>query len=346
MSARHEHYHLEAEVSQRLSHLLLPLRYPTGEDFEQFLAETQRAMRAELPMALVDRLERLSTEADPPGFILIEGLPIDPLLPATPADGRRPPDKLTSISEATLLGIASLLGQPYSYRVEKGTLVHDVCPTARSMHALTNEGSMSALGYHTELAYFATPPRRLLIQGLRQDHDQVARTPVADVRDALERLDDETHIELRPPQFTSDIPHIFHPHVPHQLRRSDPHPVLTGTADRPSLRAALYGNLTRARTEQGAHALQKLDQAFHEVRHQLTLTPGSLLILDNCLVAHSRSRFTPGFDGRDRWLQRVHVADSLWRLRHLQTRSQRLLDTPGTNGHRAGGLESSPCVGD
>ncbi|HRE02697.1 MAG TPA: TauD/TfdA family dioxygenase, partial [Ilumatobacteraceae bacterium] len=41
------------------------------------------------------------------------------------------------------------------------------------------------------------------------------------------------------------------------------------------------------------------------------LEPGDLLIVDNSMVVHGRSPFTPRFDGTDRWLQRAFVVDDL-----------------------------------
>jgi L-asparagine oxygenase len=50
-----------------------------------------------------------------------------------------------------------------------------------------------------------------------------------------------------------------------------------------------------------------------------------LLVIHNRKCAHARSRFEAGFDGRDRWLQRVYVRRSLEGLQCSSSRSFRVL---------------------
>ena len=43
----------------------------------------------------------------------------------------------------------------------------------------------------------------------------------------------------------------------------------------------------------------------------VVLEPGDLLVIDNNVAVHGRSRFAARFDGKDRWLQRTFVVADL-----------------------------------
>lgn len=57
----------------------------------------------------------------------------------------------------------------------------------------------------------------------------------------------------------------------------------------------------------------------------LRLRPGDCAILHNRLVVHGRTRFAARYDGSDRHLLRLYVADSLWPLRAVATVSARIV---------------------
>jgi L-asparagine oxygenase len=297
---------------------------PGGPDYEDFLDEARGALFRHLPRELLRSIGAVKSNPDPPGLLVIENLPVDELGP-TPADGRRSPFKRTSCSEAFLLGVASLLGEPLTFDVEKGMdLVHDVCPVRGSERELTNRGSAVDLGFHTERAAFDTD-RWLLLWCNRADHDRVAVTPVADIRDALPHLEPEVVAELRKPHYRFRVPYIFDAVVPPEARLSDPGPVLSGPESCAKLRVALYGDVTQVLTPDAGRALDRLGQALGRVARNLRLESGNMVILSNHLVAHGRSSFAARFDGSDRWLQRVHVAESLWPIRAWQRDSVRVL---------------------
>jgi len=43
----------------------------------------------------------------------------------------------------------------------------------------------------------------------------------------------------------------------------------------------------------------------------IKLEKGDLVIINNRRAIHGRSAFTPRYDGKDRWLQRVYITNSL-----------------------------------
>jgi alpha-ketoglutarate-dependent taurine dioxygenase len=54
-------------------------------------------------------------------------------------------------------------------------------------------------------------------------------------------------------------------------------------------------------------AYRALESALADVRVDVVLSPGDVLVLDNNTVVHGRSAFAARYDGRDRWLKRVLV---------------------------------------
>lgn len=316
---------LDEGARSRLFKRLIGLTYPASlQNQEAFIREAFLALYTELPSSVQKALDEMKTSPNPAGALVLRNLPVDPVLPTTPAGGRRSPDKHTFVSEALLLGIARWLGEPYSFQVEKGDLVHDVSPVKEAVGELTNRGS-GELGFHTELAAFEHPPRWLLLLGLRPDHARVSHTPVADIRKALPLLDRETHTALRKVEYQTRMPFIFDPLFAGEERFSAPHAVLTGPVDSPQVRAALYGGLTRGLTEGANIALEQLQRALAQVKQRVLLDQGVMVILSNYVVLHGRSSYTPQFGGTDRWFQRVNVADTLWPLRQWQHKRVRLL---------------------
>jgi L-asparagine oxygenase len=311
-----------------LAELLRQLVYPHSANYETWLARSHERVSTVFPAEFHDSLAAMRRHPDAPGVTIIHNMPIDTPLPPTPLDGKRSESKLTNISESVLGGIGAALGEPFSFRLEKESLIHDVVPVRTATKALTNEGSELDLGYHTENAAIARRQRWLLLLGLRADHDGIAKTPVADIRDAALHLSDTAKECLTKPLFRLRVPYIFDRCVPETKRFTEPAPIIEGGWSHPRLRVALYGNMTVAETPAARDALNELELALHHVRREVRIKPGDLVILDNYLVSHGRSAFTPRFDGTDRWLQRVHVAESLWDFRGLQSENLRLLDAP------------------
>jgi L-asparagine oxygenase len=53
-------------------------------------------------------------------------------------------------------------------------------------------------------------------------------------------------------------------------------------------------------------ALERLNRAMHTVHRAVRAERGDLLLVDNRMVVHGRSDFTPRYDGNDRWLRRFY----------------------------------------
>jgi L-asparagine oxygenase len=133
---------------------------------------------------------------------------------------------------------------------------------------------------------------------LRSDHEQKAKTETASIVQALELLPGHAIDLLRQPLFSLKPPSSFNaPELSIQT------PVLTGNIVKPSL--CIHASLMEGMNAKAQWALDELKKALSEVSSGVVLTPGDLIIIDNHLAAHARTAFTPKYDGKDRWLQRM-----------------------------------------
>lgn len=86
-------------------------------------------------------------------------------------------------------------------------------------------------------------------------------------------------------------------------------PVIYGKPYDPLLRLDI--DFMVARSPETHTALKKLNAIAWEVAEPIKLAAGDLLIIDNVKTAHARSAFQAQHDGRDRWIQRTFVVNSL-----------------------------------
>ncbi len=307
--------HVPSENSEPMYECLLrapdPLQDPEGS-----MASGITAIATHLPQDALLALIHYRSDPHAPGVVLVRGLPIDRYLPATPADGEPSADKRTYVSEAVMLGFATLLGEPYAFLPEKGgRLVHDIVPVHGKETAHSNAGSLEPLGFHIEAAAFGSAaPEYLLLLGLRADHDRVACTLTADVRDAQRRLEPRQVGELRSPSFKLLAPESF---AESGVEYSRLTPVITGPEHAPQV--TLNMDRMRGTTPAAEEALQAFAAALAhpEVLRRTRIDRGDLVVIANRRTVHGRTTFVPRWDGRDRWLQRVYVTPTLWPLRHL-----------------------------
>lgn len=311
------------------------LYWPAGvtDDKEVFLNASQRWLISESPKWLIKAISDWKTDPHRPGVFLIENMPIDTDLPPTPTDGRRSPHKLTNVAEAVLAAVCSLVGEPFAFHDEReGHLIQDLTPVRGRESALTNEGT-GRLGWHNEHAVtgmLLRPQVPILVSylafiGLRPDPAGQAKTLVADIRDATQLLDNSDLEALRAPEFQMRPPYLVRQTLPLDQQLVGPVPVLTGPIDAPQVAVALYGDMVEALSERARRALEALKTALDSVQRGLPTTPGTMYLVDNRFVLHSRSPFIARFDGMDRWLLRMMVTDSLFPLRSWQKSARRIL---------------------
>ncbi|WP_328912425.1 MULTISPECIES: TauD/TfdA family dioxygenase [unclassified Streptomyces] len=268
-------------------------------DDPDWLAEARR-IACRLPVRLAEALRALRHDPGESGILSIAGLPVDlDTLPDTPTV-RDSVQRVAAVPSAVAMLLGQHLGEVVAYRNEKhGALVQDVVPVRSLAASQSNAGSVS-LELHTENAFHPCRPDLVGLLCLRADRDGGAGTLVSSVRRALPLLDEEALAVLGSPRFVTEAPPSFG-----AGGATMPHPVLGGSAHDPDLRVDF--NATIALDDTARAALDRLCEGLTKVSAPLVLVPGELVFLDNRLVAHGRTDFTPRYDGRDRWLHRVYV---------------------------------------
>jgi L-asparagine oxygenase len=320
---------LEGAVSAGIRKALLEMPSPY-ERFEEAIVAAYRAL-AGLPASLEQEIAEFARSPDTPGALLVEGLPLDPELPATP-EGRAVGGRSSFVGEGCLLGLSRILGEPIGFLSEKsGDLIHNVTPVAAGAYTQSNQGSKVFLSYHNDSVYdpdghyHRYNPDFLILLCMRADHDGRALTYYVDARDVSRVLAPQDRELLRRPLYRMAAPSTFtREQAGGQRVWSRPYPVLSGPEDTPEISVAANG-ITAIGPEAQA-ALERLLAAFNDPRvHGVAaLRPGSALLINNRKGLHARSVFEPLFDGRDRWLLRTYIRRNLWDMRHRTTDRSRV----------------------
>lgn len=295
------------------------------EDFEAFLANAYQVVAA-LPQQAVRRLIEYGTDPRAYGALTLRNLPVDEPLVPTPTDSRRNPDKDTFISEACLLAVSLVLGQPLGYRDEKdGEIIQAVAPVRNEAQSTSSESSGSALPFHTDFSFDKLHPERpfnvhnadyIVLFCLRGDPYGEALTHYADARDICRRLDPADLKTMREKRYQFAASYSFTGTCGNERTWSVPSALLNGPDAFPEISVDMLCGV-RAMDEEAATALEALRTACREpgVATSVCLRSGDVLIIDNRKGAHARNAFRADFDGRDRWLHRVYVRRSLAELR-------------------------------
>lgn len=296
------------ESRVRLLSVLKKLPSPY-KDYESHCSASHSAISSQMSPGLIAAVHDFHSNPTASGALLITGLPLDPDLPVTPADGERSREKASFVSEGCLTGIAKLIGSPFCYASEKnGEIIHNVCPVKHRETLQTNESSKVELSLHVENAYFDARPDYLALYCLRQDHEKKALTSLVDIRAVLAKMDPVDVTELQKPVFIVPSPQSHHIAMG-QEEWSSPRPLYENPGN-PKLTCHFPG--MKALDPKAQNALDRFEKTARrvDVLCHIALQPGNLLLINNHKVAHGRSSFIPRYQGDDRWLQRVYIREA------------------------------------
>jgi len=318
---------LSEEEHARLQELAAQVILDPHQDFETFLAEA-RLLFHEMPRRLRRVLMEFARRGNADGALLLRNLPRDPELPPTPSRSGQRTRKATWASELWMCCVASALGEPVAYLQEKqGSIFQDVFPTAQNADKLSSESSSILLDFHTEIAFHPYMPEYLLLYGLRQDPDKQARTIFSSVRRFFHLLPPGDRDTLFCDLFRTGVDYSFG--NVEELKGVGPLvSILYGDRLDPFLRYDL--DLMVGQTPEAQHALQVVRELVNQVKRDVVIEPGSLLVLDNRRCVHARSDFKAYYDGRDRWLQRMAVVRDLEPSQRDRVRGTRIIATDFT----------------
>jgi len=299
------------------------------DDTESFVTAAQ-LQAAQLPEPFRRELQRFRRFGNELGGLLVKGLPVG-AVPPTPTSA----DDAMGIklpAARTMSVVVALLGDQYGFKPELGgKVVQDVLPVAGFEYTQQSISSEKPLFDHTEMAFTEHRADYVGLFCIRQDHDRVAGTTLSSVDRMLPLLDPATIATLREKRFKTTVDGSF---LRGFGRREPiwigPIRVLEGPLDRPRLRADFAE--TRGTDAVAQAALDQLREAGKECATELRLAAGDLLIVDNHRAFHGRTRFTPRWDGRDRWLLRTFVSRDLSRSVAVRPGDGRIVDTDYSTG--------------
>lgn len=258
--------------------------------------------RFQFPKRVAQELIKFKRTPNKKGILYIKNTPIDRYIPQTPFNGKRSKSKETLVSEYSLLLFMLYMGDPIAYEDEKeGELVQNICPVRGEERKQENSGS-HLLKLHTENGFHPYKPDHIGLLSLRDDRNQEAKTLVSSIQDALFYLPSTAIELLRKPLYRIKPSTSF---TSYNNKKYKPKlkPILTGDIFHPNL--CIDFNLMETYDSRAQWALESLKKQLNKNIFEVTLAPGDLLIIDNNLVVHGRTKFRPYYDGKDRWLQRM-----------------------------------------
>jgi hypothetical protein len=294
----------------------------------EFISHVRPVLAQALPRRLRTALEAQRASLTPRPYVIIDNLPVDDEVFGSPRAGESGSSyKSGTISENLAVGIAALIGEPYSVQFEGADIVNNLTPQRGNEKEFTGLGSAVELDFHIENAAlkfhsdFNLTPVGLLLTGVRED-PVLPKTRFSDARLALSRLSAEDKAVLRSRRFSISVPYRWRQaFAATNAVRTDPVPLISGDESLPEIHAVFYPDMVQALDDEAKAAFDRFYEAIKAVSFALDVTPGRLVYADNRFTLHSRDSFTASYDANGcpmRWLQRVFVTANLWSHRGLR----------------------------
>lgn len=257
---------------------------------------------------LLAELERFRDRGSDTGFLLIAGA-------FQPPPGSGPREE--ALARLAAAAVNAVLGDMIAYEAEGGgSLFQVVTPSRELADTQTSLGSGVALEIHTEQAFTpkALRPDVICLACIRGDPE--AKTYTLHVRQILERVTPDEAAMLRRPLWTIGVDASFVSSGGVLSERRGPTPILEGPDHDPTL--TFDQDLMRG-VDAASEALRaKIVSIYEACRHELALSPGEILLVDNNRAVHGRSSFRPRFDGSDRLIVRSFVVFDLAASSHAR----------------------------
>jgi L-asparagine oxygenase len=234
-----------------------------------------------------------------PDALLIENLPVDPVLPAPPYDGKRPASK-AAVSEAVIAGLIEQYAAIVTYSNEKaGAPIHEITPVEGLEHQVGSTGRVP-FACHTDAAFLAPRfcPRGLLLFGLLNEPG--AHTAVLPLDRILEAATPALIRSLEQPIFRHPSPSSF------EVTAAVVGPIVwRDSHGTPHI--AVQTHAVQPVNEEARGAIAQLRALIDALEtERVVLRSGDALLFKNDRVLHGRDAFTG-----ERWLQRAYFTDSL-----------------------------------
>lgn len=280
-----------------------------GADWETLLRASHR-LSHRLPASVLDAFYdmRVGERCE---AVIISNLPFnEEALGRTPPTHRAGRDFSVNVAECLHLLLASALGDPIGFESQQeGNFLNHIIPIEEYRHiANASAGYLHDFDFHTEDAFHVFAPDFIGICCLRNREGAV--TSLSSVRDCT--LTPAQKQLLRQPLFHMGV-NALHQNVPEAALSK--RPILWGDPDDPYFRINGHMNLDAVADGEARDAARHLLKELERQRHDLVLSSGDAVFIDNMRAAHGRKRYIPAADGYARWLCRIVVARDLRKSR-------------------------------
>lgn len=239
------------------------------------------------------------------GFILLRNLPLDHPLPPTPRE-KESAGAALEVSSKLITAISSLLGFIYTFDHKVHlNYIDDIYPIEGDKAIQVSSNSM-LLDWHVEDGVHPLKADFVALLCLRGD--QNAHTLIAPVK--MLEIPEEFESILREERFRIRTDSTFvQGAAPSSLRTA----VLSGPRNDPEI--VFDPPFMECVDHEAQVAFDHLHAAIQKHHISICLRSGDLLLFDNRRVAHARSPYDPRYNGRDRWLKRSLILESLSRAK-------------------------------
>ena len=227
-------------------------------------------------------------------FKLYKNVPTGPI-PQTPLSNE------FCVGETTLLcknqiEIIREYGTLISYPEEcNGALFQDVIPIKALAYSQTSTSSKQPLEIHTEQAFSDDRPDFLSLACL--NGDPFAETYILTLDTLLEHLTSEQIELLKQPLWMCGVDLSFVMNG-FPSEKKGPMSILQNE------KLIFDQNLMEGLTPEANDLIKIIVEIYNNFKTKIILETGDVLVIDNRVCVHGRSKFTPRFDGTDRFLIR------------------------------------------
>ena len=253
-----------------------------------------------------------------PGVYLYKGVPTGDV-PATPVTNTLNIGGLTVLAQHQA-NIVSRFGTLVAYKEEcNGALFQDIVPVPSLSGTQTSTGS-AHLEIHTEQAFSESRPDFLSLACLRGDPEAITYLLPLDV--LLRHLTDQEIALLKEPLWMCGVDLSFRMSgVPDEQR--GPMAILQRPKAASTFLLDTYGSwltpmklvfdqdLMRGVTPDADRMIQRIIDIYEAHKVSVILEAGDVLVIDNRVTVHGRSKFSPRYDGCDRFVIRCFARNNI-----------------------------------
>ena len=272
----------------------------------------------EIPYRIKKILDNFKENKYPQGVLLFKNIPVDD-------DIKTPHDNTFHIGENTIISkiqaiINTYIGEMVSYETEgDGRLFQDMVPNKKLAQTQTSLGSKVELELHTEQAFSDYRPDYLSLACLKGDSQ--AKTYYLHITDVLKKMqkDDIYYLQKKCWHIGVDASFVMNG-CNDELRG----PISIIEEHKNDYNFVFDQDLMFGVTDQATNLMNNIIEIYYNYRHDIILSKGDLLILDNNKVVHGRSNFSPKFDGNDRFVIRSFIINSFDKIRN-KTKNARMV---------------------